>query len=65
MSAMKFRRRESVKGLAILRANVDNRRRIGVVSVVLAIGPASFLLDAQHQVGEAFPFQLSSNFHTG
>jgi len=44
MSWMKFRRRESVKGLAIPFAKVDNRRRIGVVSVVLAIGPASFLL---------------------
>jgi hypothetical protein len=44
MSVTKFRRRESVKGLAMLRAEVDNRRRIGVVSEVLAIGPASFLL---------------------
>jgi hypothetical protein len=44
MSQMKFRLRESVKGLARPLANVDNRRRIGVVSVVLAIGPASFLL---------------------
>jgi len=41
---MKLRLRESVKGLVSPLTDVDNRRRIGVVSVVLTIGPASFLL---------------------
>jgi hypothetical protein len=58
-------RRVPVKGLATPRANDDNRRRIGVVSVAPAIGPASLLLGSQHQVAEAFPFHLSSPDHTG
>ena len=44
MSVMKCCLRESVEGLAIPFANVEKRRRIGVVSAVPAIGPASFLL---------------------
>src|SRR5262245_23814343 len=40
---MNARRRESVKGLATPAAKADNRFRIAVVSVVLAMTPASFL----------------------
>src|SRR5262245_24161812 len=43
MSVTNRRRRESVKGLATPAANVDNRRRIAVVSTGLPIAPASSL----------------------
>src|SRR6266567_3926994 len=64
MSVTKRCRRESVNGLATPAANVDNRRRIAVVSAVPAIAPASFLR-LQHQREEALSFTQSTPIQLG